>query len=344
MLGARLIEQGRVALRADPTAHAGAERAHRFICFYQHLVFKAPAGCCKALPWAVASGPASYDLAKKICSGLDAEWVDVQWRTFPDGENLLRLTSSVLGKKVLLVQSTYPPVDTHYMQLFLLASKLSEAGAEVFCIMPYMGYARQDREFMEGEVVSIGVLGRLLKYTGVKRLVTVDIHSPRALAQIPLEAYSLSAIPLLAEYAKTQLKLRNPLAVAPDQGAATRVQAFSALYGCEWHVLTKRRDRVTGEVEVTAAGLEKVAVEGRDILLIDDILSTGSSLLKAGSLFYSLGAAGVRALCVHPLLVGGALEKLKAARIDVIGTNTVPSPVSYVDVSPLIISYFSHGA
>jgi len=295
------------------------------------------------LKWAVASGPASQELARRVCEGLEAEWIDVQWRTFPDGESLVRINANVMGKRILLIQSTYPPVDTHYIQIFLLASKLSELGAEVFCVMPYMGYSRQDREFVQGEVVSIGVLGRLLKYSGVKRVVTIDVHSPRALAQIPIEAFSLSAVPLLADYAKRELKLRDPVVVAPDQGAATRVQAFAAIYGCNWLVLTKKRDKITGEVEIIATNLDRKSVENRDVVIVDDILSTGASLLKASELLYRYNAAGITAFCVHPLLVGDALSKLREAKIDVIGTNTIPSPVSYIDVSPIIVDYFSHG-
>jgi ribose-phosphate pyrophosphokinase len=314
------------------------------MCFCRDRLLKAPLLCFKVLKWTVVSGPASSELARRICEGLEAEWIDAQWRTFPDGESLVRIDANVMGKRILLIQSTYPPVDTHYMQIFLLASKLSELGAEVFCVIPYMGYSRQDREFIQGEVVSIGVLGRLLKYCGVKRLVTVDIHSPKALAQIPIEAFSLSAVPLLADYAKRTLKLRDPIAVAPDQGGAARVQAFAAIYGCSWLVLSKRRDKMTGEVEITATNIDRNSVQNRDIIIIDDILSTGTSLLKASELFYRYDVAGITALCVHPLLVGNALSKLKEARIDVIGTNTIPSPISYIDVSRLIVDYFSHGA
>jgi ribose-phosphate pyrophosphokinase len=288
--------------------------------------------------WKVAAGPASIDLAKRLARHLGAEWVEAEWRTFPDGESLVRVTGDLGGKRVLLVQSTYPPVDTHYMQAFLLAHKLAEMGAEVFGVLPYLGYSRQDQEFRPGEVISIGVVARLLRYSGFRRILTVDITSARALAHFPIPIDSVSAIPLLAKRLKESLPAEEIVAVAPDAGASARVEAFAKILGCEYYVLEKFRDRATGEVTVAEA---EIPVRGKTVVFVDDIISTGETLCRAARLVRRQGAKSMKAACVHPILVDNALPKLREAGIDtVIATNTVPSPVSSVDVTPILAAYF----
>ena len=132
--------------------------------------------------------------------------------------------------------------------------------------------------------------------------------------------------------------MRDPIVVSPDVGGAARAEAFANLMKAEHIVLKKSRDRVTGEVSVEEVEL---SVEGRDAVLVDDIISTGGSIEKAATLLYKKGARKIYAACTHPLLVGDALERLAKAGVEVIGTNTVPSKVSKVDVAPLCASHLS---
>lgn len=283
-------------------------------------------------------GPASKELGESLAKGLKIPIVDVEPKVFPDGESKLRITRDVSNKALILVQSTYPPVDRHLMQLLFLAHRLSEEGGQVHALIPYLAYARQDKEFLKGEVVSLAVVSRLLKSVGVKRMVTVDIHSSHGLGFFSFPAYSVSAIPLIADYFRREFRLKEPIAVSPDLGGSTRVEAFAKVLGSKHMALKKFRDKFTGEVRLEEEGLD---VRGKDVLIIDDIISTGGSVQKAAQLLRKAGASKILVGCTHPILVDDALKKMREAGVDeCVGTNTIPSPISKIDVTPTLVSYF----
>jgi len=288
--------------------------------------------------WIVAPGPASLDISANLSAILGSRLVDVSVTEFPDGETKIRVGDDLRGKNVIVVQSTYPPVDKHLMQLLLMAHKMSEIGAEVNAVIPYLCYARQDKEFLPGEVISLGVVSHLLRSVGVRRVVTVDIHNVHGIGYFSFPLYSVSAIPPLAEYVANNFGLSNPIAVSPDLGSSARVEAFAAVLKSEYVSLKKTRDRVTGEVATEDKAL---SLSGRDAVIVDDLISTGSSVAKAAQLLKKDGAGKVLVAFTHALLLGGAVEKMKAAGVDeIIATNTIPSKYGKVDVSALIASYF----
>ena len=288
--------------------------------------------------WYVISGPASKDLAKKIGDLMGAQMIGIECKIFPDGESKLSLTDKVGNHPVILVQSTYPPVDRHLFQTFSLAHRLSEEGAEVYAVVPYLAYARQDKEFLKGEVVTMRVLARIFRAVGVRRFVTVDIHSVEGLSNFSIPSYSVSAVPLMAEYIRKNIKMTNPIVVSPDFGGSGRVEAFAKILDIDHLVFEKNRDRVTGEVNIKKIAM---SIEGRDAIIVDDIISTGGSIERASTQLKKSGANKVIATCTHPLLVSGALDKMKKSGVDIVlGTNTVPSPVSKIDVSPVIVDHF----
>ncbi len=290
------------------------------------------------MDWTVAPGPASVEIAANLAARLGAKLLPVEVTEFPDGESKIRIGEDVRNKKVIVVQSTYPPVDKHLMQLLVLSHKLSEDGADVFCAVPYLGYARQDREFLPGEVVTLSVLGRLMRSVGIKRLVTVDIHSVKALGLFSFPVYSTSSIPLLAEYIGSHFELKQPLAVSPDFGSSTRVEAFSAVLKSEHVSFKKSRDRKTGEINTEEQSLD---LKGRDAIIIDDMISTGMSIVKCAQLLKKYGAARIITACAHAVLVEGAADRILAAGVDeLIATNTIPTKYGKVDVSPLLASHF----
>jgi len=291
-----------------------------------------------AKEWVVAAGPASLDLGASLSASLGAPLAKLTTIDFPDGESKIRIEGDLRNKSVIIVQSTYPPIDKHLLQLLLIAHKLSEEGAEVSAVIPYLCYARQDKEFLKGEIISLGVISHLMRSVGIKRAVTVDIHSVQGMGLFSFPMYSVSAIPLLAEYISSNYKLSNPIAVSPDLGSSNRVEAFAAVLNCEHIALKKTRDRITGEVKTEEKDLK---LSGRDALIIDDMISTGGSVEKCAQLMKRHGAEKVIAACSHALLVGGAVERLEAAGVDdIIAANTIPSKYSRVDVTPLVASYF----
>lgn len=285
----------------------------------------------------VLAGPASEELAKSLAERMEVKLLKAEFKVFPDGESKFTCDGKVAGKVVFVVQSTYPPVDQHLMQLFIAAHQLSQEGARVTAVVPYLAYARQDKEFLPGEAVTLGVVSHLMRSAGVRRLVTVDIHSPEGLALFSFPVHSVSAIPSLADYVRKTMNLRNPVVVAPDFGASKRTEAFASLYGAKLLQLSKTRDRVTGEVKVKKAALE---VKGKDVMIVDDLISTGGTVAAAAEAVLAEGASKVYAICVHGLFVGDAVRKLEKAGVkQILSTNTVPCSYSTVDVSEPIASH-----
>jgi ribose-phosphate pyrophosphokinase len=285
----------------------------------------------------VFAGPASEEFARTLAQRLELPLLSVNVKEFTDTETRFRFEENVTGTSILLVQSTYPPVDQNYMQIFLAAHHLSQEGAKVHAVIPYMGYARQDKQFLRGEVVSLGVVSHLLKSCGVVRVTTVDIHSAEGLALFAMPTYSVSAIPSLVQYVKRNLKLSSPVVISPDFGSSKRTEAFATLYGAQHMQFAKERDRMTGEVKVETGKME---VEGRDVIIVDDMISTGGTIRAAAEKLRQAKAGKIVVACVHALLVGDAYGKLQEAGVDeIIGTNTVPSKVSKVDASEPLAAY-----
>jgi len=272
-----------------------------------------------------------------VAEKLGAPLLAAEFKIFADGESKFTLNEKVEGKSVFIVQSTYHPVDQHLFQLLLASHQLSEAGAKVTAVVPYLAYARQDKEFLPGEGVTLGVVAHLMRSMGVRRLVTVDIHSAEGLALFSFPTYSVSAIPSLVEYAKTKLDLKDPVVISPDFGGSKRTEAFAQLYGAKFLQLSKTRDRTTGGVSVKDSKLE---VAGKEVILVDDIISAGDTVKAAAEAVLKQGAKKALAFCVHGLFVGDAFQKLEKTAVGpIICSNTVPGRFSKVDVSDALASH-----
>ena len=282
----------------------------------------------------VVAGPGSFDLANNIAKRLGAQLTVASLRIFSDGESNIKL--SKVGKNCVIVQSTHPPTDTHLIQLLMIAKKCTDDGAQHVCaVIPYLGYARQDRAFLEGEVVSIDLVAKLFETVGVEHIITVDIHSQLAMSYFA-SIQNVSSVPLLANYA-SKMKLRNPIAVSPDAGGTNRAKEFARLLDIDVIVLKKSRHRVTGEVTID----EKLHMDlsKRDAIVIDDIISSGGSIIKAAEVLDKKGVGRIYAMCAHALLIRDAAQKIKSAGVqDIISTNSVPGKYSKVELSPEIAS------
>jgi ribose-phosphate pyrophosphokinase len=277
----------------------------------------------------VVAGPASSDLANNIAMRLEAQLTVASLRIFSDGESSIKLGK--VGKNCVIVQSTHPPTDTHLIQLLMMAKKCTDNGAQHMCaVVPYLCYARQDRVFLESEVVSIDLVAQLFKTVGVKHIITVDIHSQRAMSYFT-SIQNVSSVPLLADYA-SKMKLHDPIAVSPDAGGANRAMEFARHLDIDVLPLKKYRDRATGEVTVD----EKLDMDisKRDVIVIDDIISSGGSIIKAAEVLHKKGVGRIFAMCAHALLIREAAQKIKSAGVqDIISTNSVPGEYSKVELS-----------
>ena len=281
----------------------------------------------------VIGGNASKDLAKRIARRLKAKYVDADTRTFPDGESKITFRHNLKKSVVLIVQSTYPPVDTNLLQILSIISEVKKISSKIYAIMPYMGYARQDRQFLNGEIVTMSVVAKMLQAAGAKKIIAVDIHSKTALRHFKIPTENVSAIPELAKYLK-KLKLKNPIVVSPDTGGSLRAKKFADILKSDFITLKKSRNRKTGKVSIRST---KADVNGKDLIIVDDIISTGGSVVKATQFLKKQKCKRVFVVCTHGLLVGDAEKNIKKAGVtQIISTNTIPRSISKVDVSGVI--------
>ena len=282
----------------------------------------------------IIAGKSSEDIAKKLSRKVKANFVKSQVRVFEDGESKITLSGKISKRKSIVVQSIYPPVDTNLIQALSLISKAKETSSEVIAVIPYMGYARQDREFLPGEIVTMKVLGKLFKGAGASKIIAVDIHSIIGFKYFSIKTKNVSAIPELVRYVK-KLSLKNPLVVSPDQGGKERVKEFAKELGSEYIALEKKRDRKTGKVQIKTKNLDEVA--NRDLILVDDMISTGGSIVKATQFLKKQKCKKVYVACTHALLMNNAEGKIRKAGVTkIISANTIPGKTSIVDISDAI--------
>ena len=259
----------------------------------------------------VLGGESSNELAQKIARRLRAPMVATRCITFPDGECKITLDSELSAERIIVVQSLHPPVDTNLVRALSLVARARESARQVTAVIPYMGYARQDRKFLPGEIVSMKVLAKLFKSAGASGIVMVDMHSMAGLKHFKMDAKNVSAVPELARHFK-RMDLDRPLVVSPDQGGKRRAEEFAAAFKADHAALEKQRDRTTGAIHIRTKELE--GVRGRDMILVDDMISTGGSIVKAARFLRRCGCGKIFVACTHGLLIGGAEKKIQAIR------------------------------
>jgi ribose-phosphate pyrophosphokinase len=282
----------------------------------------------------VITGKPSEELARKLSQKIKANLIKSEIRTFPDGESKITISGIISKRKSIVVQSICPPVDTNLIHALSLISKAKETSDEVIAVIPYMGYARQDREFLPGEIITMKVLGKLFKGSGASKIIAVDIHSMLGFKHFSIKTENISAIADLAQYFK-KLNLKNPLVVSPDQGGKERAKVFAKEFGSEYIALEKKRDRKTGKVQIKTKNVDEVA--NRDLILVDDMISTGGSIVKATQFLKKQKCKRVYVACTHALLINNAENKIKKAGVTrIVSTNTIPNKTSIVDISNTI--------
>lgn len=282
----------------------------------------------------VIGSPASENLARKIAKKLQAKYLKVTLKVFADGENKLTISGHVNKGTIIVVSSMGPPVDSNLIRTLSLISKSREMSSNVIAVIPYMGYAKQDKEFLKGEIVTISVIAKLFKAAGATRLIVVDFHSPNALSFFKLPTKNISVISLFAEYFKNY-KLKNPLVISPDLFWESNAEKFAKYIDATSVAINKQRNRKTGKL-VIKPPFPKFS-KGQDVIFFDDMVSTGGSVLKIIQFFKKENFGKMYVVCTHPVFVGDAEKKIKKAGVvKIIGTNSIEGKFSKVDLSGII--------
>ncbi|BCU70240.1 ribose-phosphate diphosphokinase [Stygiolobus caldivivus] len=285
----------------------------------------------------IIGGTATNGIDERVSRLLNLKLIKVEHKVFPDGESYIRIPEQINDKEVVLIQSLYPPQDKHLVDLFLMIETLADMKIEkINVVAPYLAYSRQNRRFKEGEAVSVKTVLNLIRKSGATSLAVVEPHHYEELEYFDGETRVIDPIPDIGKVISE--KTKGPLVLAPDKGALNRAKRLAEILNTDYMFIEKERDLNTGEVRVK--NLPELKVNGRDVVLIDDIISTGGTMVQAISMVKKQGAKNVYVSAVHGLFIGDAYSKLiQAGASEVIITNTIPqdpSKVSVVDVSDAI--------
>jgi len=282
----------------------------------------------------IIGGSASQKLAAKVAKDLDENLSPIETRRFPDGERYIRIKGEI-PKEAVVIQSTGYPQDENLMELFLILKNLKSLGVErTRVVIPYFGYGRQERRFMSGEAVSAVIVAELLEAAGASEIYSINLHEKNIKEFFNIPVHEISAMPLIANYIKETVD--DPMIIGPDKGAHGFANEIAEILNCESDHLEKIR--ISPEKVETKP--KKLDVDGRNVVIIDDIISTGGTIVNATKILKDLGAKKVVVGCVHPVLVEDALLKIFAAGVDdVFSTDTLRSDVSTISVAQLVAGY-----
>jgi ribose-phosphate pyrophosphokinase len=268
----------------------------------------------------IYSGSASIHLASKIAEAYGTELGQVKLSFFSDGEMQPSFEDSVRGNDVFIVQSTFPPAE-NLMELLLMIDAAKRASArQIVAVIPYYGYARQDRKDKPRVSIGAKLVANLLSAAGATRIMTMDLHADQIQGFFDYPVDHLFASSIFAPYIK-ELNLEDLTVVAPDIGGSKRANAYSKYLNCEMALCYKQR-KVANQIEsMTVIG----DVSGKNIIMVDDMIDTGGTLAKAADMMMERGAKSVRAFCTHAVLSGGAYQKIQNSSLtELVVTDTIP--------------------
>ena len=278
----------------------------------------------------IVSGSNSQDLAHRVSKLTNSKLVRTEFKKFPDGEIYVKLNNDVEGEDVFLINTQNNQNDS-IIETIIMCDALNDEGARsINLVAPYLAYARQDKKFNKGESISIRAFAKI--YSNIcDSIFTINPHETHIESFFDIPFMYGDAVPELAKY--VQNKLNNPVVLSPDKGAIELAKTASEILNCEYDYLEKTRISPT-EINIAPKNLD---VNGRDVLIVDDIISTGGTMATAIGMLKEQGAKRVIASCVHPVLIGDALNKLYVGGADeVVGTDSFLSEVSKVSVDNIV--------
>ncbi|MFG6150773.1 ribose-phosphate diphosphokinase [Halobacillus sp. B23F22_1] len=280
------------------------------------------------------------ELAKEIAENIGTELGKCTVTSFSDGEIQINIDESIRGCDVYVVQSTCAPVNQHIMELLIMIDALKRASARsINIVMPYYGYARQDRKARAREPITAKLIANLLETAGASRVIMLDLHAPQIQGFFDMPIDHLVGVPILSDYFKSK-NFDDVVIVSPDHGGVTRARKMADRLKAPIAIIDKRRPKPNVAEVMNIVG----NVEGKTAIMIDDIIDTAGTITLAANALVENGAKNVYACCTHPVLSGPALERIENSKIkELVVTNTIPlgeektiDKITALSVAPLI--------
>ncbi len=287
----------------------------------------------------VIPGKGSRALTESICKQLDLEPANIESKRFSDEEIWVKINENVRGSDVFVVQSTYTPANEHLFELFLIMDALKRASAErITAVIPYFGYARQDRKDQGRVALSAKLVANLITTAGADRVLTIDLHAGQIQGFFDIPVDHLSAAPLLVNFVKT-LDFKDHIVVSPDVGNVKQARGFAQRLDTTLAVVDKRRPHPNVAEVMNVIG----DIKGHNVFMFDDMIDTAGTIVNAAFALKERGAGEIYACCTHPVFSGKALEKINESPLKaVIVTDTIPldskeprDKIQVVSVAPL---------
>ena len=270
----------------------------------------------------VFSGTANPDLTAGICQALESSVGEAMIKRFADGETHLQIQENVRGADVFVVQPTCTPVDQHLMELLLMIDAFKRASAErITAVLPYYGYARQDRKDRPRMPISAKLVASLLERAGASRVLAVDLHAAQIQGFFDIPVDHLFSAPVMVEYFENRFPRGELIIVSPDAGGVERARSFAKRLNAPLAIIDKRRTDANVAEVMNIIG----EVDGKHCLMVDDLVDTAGTLVKGVEALLSQGAKSVRACATHAVLSGPAVERIGSSDLlELVVTDTIP--------------------
>jgi len=267
------------------------------------------------------SGTANEELAQEVSDYLEQPLSKATITKFSDNEINVKIEESVRGKDVFILQPTSAPANFNLMELLIMVDALKRSSARsITAVVPYYGYARQDRKAEPRVPISAKLVANLMEVAGITRVVTVDLHASQIQGFFDIPVDNLYGAVLFNDYVKAK-NLPNPVVASPDIGGVARARYFAKTMGLDMVIVDKRREKANESEVMNIIG----NVEGKDIIMIDDMVDTAGTMVKAAAALKAKGATSVMACCTHPVLSGPAFDRIEKGELDeLVVTNTIP--------------------
>jgi ribose-phosphate pyrophosphokinase len=283
----------------------------------------------------VFTGTANTELSENIAKYLGVEMSNCTISKFSDGEISVHISESVRGKDVFIIQSTCVPANDNIMELLILTDALRRSSAKsITAVIPYFGYARQDRKAAPRVPITAKLVANLIESAGISRVVTMDLHAGQIQGFFDIPVDNLYGAPTFVDYIANK-KLPNPVVASPDVGGVARARGFAGKMGLDLVIVDKRREQANKAEVMNIIG----DVDGKDVILIDDIIDTAGTIVGAAKALKEKGASSVIACCTHPVLSGPAIERIENGELDeLVVTNTIPVRTNCKKITVLQVS------